>query len=137
MTVSSYDRVDQEAKLAKASFFRCVIGYNAFKHEAEFKLKVADMFWSLGDALTANFESKIDDFAMDVQDDALSLIVKDAQFLLSRQCPTRQIWASTPVSGSLKFDYDSDTGRWVDTRDTAIEMKSRIEEEIRTVINRF
>lgn len=37
--------------------------------------------------------------------------------MINKQSPNRQIWWSSPVSGPKRYDYDTDTSRWINTRD--------------------
>ncbi|KAH6560898.1 hypothetical protein BASA62_010181 [Batrachochytrium salamandrivorans] len=38
-------------------------------------------------------------------------------FVINKQPPTKQIWLSSPVSGPKRYDYDSETGKWIYFRD--------------------
>jgi len=38
-------------------------------------------------------------------------------YVINKQPPNRQIWLSSPVSGPKRFNFDSTTGQWVDSRD--------------------
>eukprot|EP00644_Phytophthora_capsici_P004711 jgi/Phyca11/565989/estExt2_Genewise1.C_PHYCAscaffold_190546 len=38
-------------------------------------------------------------------------------WVINRQVPNRQIWWSSPVSGPRRYEYDAESGNWVNTRD--------------------
>jgi frataxin len=115
-------------------FRRHLTGFNAFKNDGEFKAKVAEIFFDLGDSLAAKYESRSPDFAADAQDESLSVTASGSRFLLSRQTPSRQIWLASPISGSVKFDFNGDTGSWVDARRPAIDLRSFVQSDIEMVL---
>ena len=102
--------------LSSPKFVRFVRGFDAFKSDAAFKEKASEAFHELADSLGAEYESMGDDFIVDAQDELLRLYIKGSQILASRQGPLRQIWVATPMSGSLKFEYDTDAEKWVDQK---------------------
>lgn len=120
--------------LSFGSFARFVKGFNAFQNEAEFKAKVADAMYDLADYFSAQYESQGDDFIVDAQDDSLSLSLKGYQILASRQTPSRQIWVATPISGSLKFDYDNDKQIWVETKNNNMVLHDCLQKEVLEVL---
>jgi frataxin-like iron-binding protein CyaY len=113
---------------------RFVAGFAAFKNDAEFKTKAAEVFYALGDSLAAAYESRVPDFAVDAQDDSLSVVAGGRQFLLSRQGPSRQIWLASPTHGSVKFDFDGDLGKWIDCKRPTVELQAFVQEDIGRVI---
>ena len=119
--------------LASGRFLRFVKGYNAFKTDNDFKEKAAEMLYSLADHFSAKYESLGDDFIVDCQDDAMKLTMKRMQLLASRQTPSHQIWVAAPVSGSLKFDFDSDSNTWFEHRDET-ELQQCLEKEVEAVL---
>jgi len=40
----------------------------------------------------------------------------DKTFVLNRQCPNKQIWYSSPVSGPMRFNYDRANNKWLNSR---------------------
>ncbi|KAF1776668.1 Frataxin conserved site [Phytophthora cactorum] len=50
-------------------------------------------------------------------------------WVINRQVPNRQIWWSSPVSGPRRYEYDAESGHWVNTRD-----KGELSELLRTEI---
>ncbi|KAG3121680.1 hypothetical protein PI124_g976 [Phytophthora idaei] len=50
-------------------------------------------------------------------------------WVINRQVPNRQIWWSSPVSGPRRYEYDAESGHWVNTRD-----KGELTELLRTEI---
>ncbi|KAI9987620.1 hypothetical protein PInf_023664 [Phytophthora infestans] len=38
-------------------------------------------------------------------------------WVINRHVPNRQIWWSSPVSGPRRYEYDAESGHWVNTRD--------------------
>jgi frataxin-like iron-binding protein CyaY len=113
---------------------RFVTGSQAFKTDGEFKAKVAEVFYALGDLLSAQYESRSPDFSVDAQDDSLSVVASGKQFLLSRQGPNRQIWLSSPRNGSVKFEFDTDSGKWIDEKRPSIELNAFVLEDVGHVI---
>ena len=98
----------------KLLFSRHLIGFNAFKSDEEFKTKAANALFKLCDILTDKFQEKGPDVIIDATDDSLSISMCSGSFLLNRQIPSRQIWMASPVSGSLKFDFDDEKSDWVE-----------------------
>jgi frataxin-like iron-binding protein CyaY len=113
---------------------RAITGFAAFNSDGEFKAKVAEVLYALGDRLAAAYESRAPDFAVDAQDDSLSVVAGGLQFLLSRQGSARQIWLASPRHGSVKFDFDSDLGRWVDRKRPAVELQAFVRDDVAQVI---
>jgi frataxin-like iron-binding protein CyaY len=110
------------------------IGFNAFKTDGEFKAKAAEVFYAIGDLLTAKYESVISDFAVDAQDDSLTINAAGKQFLLSRQGPARQIWVASPRQGSVKFDFDTDEEKWIDQKRPTVELSEFVQADVEGVI---
>lgn len=108
---------------------RSLMGYGAFKSDSAFKQNVADTMFSLCDYFQSKYESRGDDFFAEANEDNLTLSMKGNQFLLSRQLPGHQIWVSSPVSGSLKFDYDNERKDWFDHKITDRSLKVCLTEE--------
>lgn len=111
-----------------------VRGFQAFPNEAVYKAKVADAFYSLADYFSEKYESKGDDFVVTAQDDTLNLHTPKHDFLFNRQTPSRQIWVSSPLSGSLKFDYDNVADKWYDHKRPELEMKGVLSKEVESVV---
>lgn len=120
-----------EIMLSSLLFKRCFArGIQAFTNEADFKSKVADTFYDLADFFSSKYEKLGDSFIIDAQDDALSFHTPKHDILCSRQAPNRQIWVSSPASGSLKFEYDSDIGKWFDTKDLKLDLNQSLIDEV-------
>jgi frataxin len=118
-------------------FSRFITGFHAFANDGEYKAKVAEILFDLADHFSAKYEKLGDEFAVDAQEESLLLATKGRQFLLSRQTPSRQIWFSAPLSGSLKFDYDNVAQNWIDHKQPSIDLKSSLEKEIESVLARI
>lgn len=115
--------------MLSSSFFRKIVGYNAFPSDAAFKAAVATKMYELGDKFSAKYEKLGDDFIIDATDDYLSMDYNKIGILVSRQVPSHQIWVASPVSGSLKFDYDTESAKWVDHKNHSIELTSCLDTE--------
>ncbi|EAY22979.1 frataxin, putative [Trichomonas vaginalis G3] len=115
-----------------SGFSRSIMGYGAFTSDNAFKQKTADTLFSLCDYFQSKYESKGDEFFAEANDDSLTLSMKGNQFLLSRQLPGHQIWVSSPVSGSLKFDYDNERNDWFDHKIKDRSLKVCLTEELQT-----
>ncbi|EAX98004.1 frataxin, putative [Trichomonas vaginalis G3] len=115
-----------------SGFSRSLMGYSAFKSDSAFKQKTADTLYSLCDFFQAKYENKGDDFFAEATDNYLNISMKGSQFLLSRQLPGHQIWVSSPVSGSLKFDYDNERNDWFDHKVKDRSLKVCLTEELQT-----
>jgi len=115
-------------------FSRYAIGYSAFRNDAFFKEISANHIFELGEKIIGDYEKKGAQFDVDFSDDALSLTIKGNTFLLNRQTPTRQLWLSSPISGSHKFDFDTDKGQWVDHENHGIELNGHISKEIESLL---
>ena len=105
-------------------------GMSAFTNDADFKSKVADTFYDLADFFSSKYEKLGDSFIIDAQDDSLIFHTTKHDILCSRQAPNRQIWVSSPASGSLKFEYDSDLGKWFDTKDDKLDLSQSLIDEV-------
>jgi frataxin len=117
-------------------FRRFLTGFSAFKNDGDFKAKVAEIFFDLGDSLAAKYESRVPDFVADAQEESLSVTASGSQFLLSRQTPSRQIWVASPISGSAKFDFNSDTGSWVDAKQPTIDLRAFLQGDIDVLLTK-
>lgn len=117
--------------LSLSNFKRCYPrGMKAFNNDESFKSKVADTFYDLADFFSSKYEKLGDSFIIDAQDDSLTFHTIKHDILCSRQTPNRQIWVSSPASGSLKFDFDSDIGKWFDTKDDKLELSQSLIDEV-------
>jgi frataxin-like iron-binding protein CyaY len=119
-----------------SGFRRFLTGFQAFANDSEYKSKVAEILFDLGDHFAAKYEKLGDGFSVDAQEDSLLLATRGRQFLLSRQTPSRQIWFASPISGSIKFDYDNVAGHWIDHKQPAVDIRSSIEHEIEALFTR-
>ncbi|KAJ9529237.1 hypothetical protein QJQ45_007916 [Haematococcus lacustris] len=60
----------------------------------------------------------LDDSDVEYSQGVLSVkLGKAGTYVLNKQAPNRQIWLSSPVSGPLRFDWDSQRQQWVYHRD--------------------
>lgn len=50
-------------------------------------------------------------------------------WVINRQVPNRQIWWSSPISGPRRYEYDAESGHWINTRDKS-ELMERLHTEI-------
>lgn len=117
--------------LSVSIFKRCFTrGIKAFSNDTNFKSKVADTFYDLADFFSSKYEKLGDSFIIDAQDDSLIFHTTKHDILCSRQAPNRQIWVSSPASGSLKFEYDSDLGKWFDTKDDKLDLSQSLIDEV-------
>lgn len=112
------------------AFRRSVIGFKAFPSDHSFKDAAADTLYTLGDNAVAKFEELRKPIMADGTDDALSIEANGKTLLLSRQTPVRQIWVSSPLSGSLKFEYDNEKHQWVDHKDHSVVLEQCIDNEL-------
>ncbi|KAG9414688.1 hypothetical protein AC1031_008093 [Aphanomyces cochlioides] len=55
---------------------------------------------------------------------------EDGTWVLNKQGPNRQIWWSSPISGPKRFEYDIQSGKWLNTRDSSIELVELLSLEI-------
>lgn len=78
----------------------------AFQEKAEITLQ------ALVDAVEiADEEGEID---IDFIEGVVNIILPDNQeYVINLHTPSRQIWVSSPFSGSTKFSYDPDEGEWL------------------------
>ena len=120
-----------EKMLASSAFHRFFArGITAFTNDGEFKAKVADTFFDLADYFSSKYENLGDNLIIDAQEDSLSLKTPRHTILCSRQTPHRQIWLSSPVHGSLKFDFDNELDKWFEEKETSLEITKSLTKEI-------
>ena len=115
--------------LSFPSFSRFLRGFGAFRNDAAFKEQCADTLYELGDFFASKYDKKGDEFNLDVTDDYLKMGYNGHEFLVSRQMPGHQIWVSSPRSGSLKFDWDSEEKNWFDHKKATLDIKSCLDSE--------
>ena len=116
--------------LSLNNFSRFIRGFNAFKTEYSFKETAADTLYDLSDYFTTKYDKMGENFLMDVTDEYLKMAYAGKEFLISRQTPSRQIWISSPISGSLKFDYDTEKKGWVDHKKPEVMIKTELSDEL-------
>ena len=119
--------------ISNSLFSRSLRGFNAFSTDNIFKSIAADTIYNLCDKISEKYENKNETLDVDVADDYLKVNMKGKEYLISRQTPTRQIWVSSPQSGSLKYDYDNKTKKWYDHKNDKIELEKYLLEEMKTV----
>eukprot|EP00924_Labyrinthula_sp_SR-Ha-C_P008745 snap_masked-scaffold_2-processed-gene-1.26-mRNA-1 protein AED:0.54 eAED:0.54 QI:0/-1/0/1/-1/1/1/0/168 len=56
------------------------------------------------------------DFDLTNSQGVLTLQLGSDIFVINKQTPNRQIWVSSPLSGPLRFNYNSGNGFWEDSR---------------------
>lgn len=110
-------------------------GFHAFSSDGDFKEAVAQLFYDTADSLCLQYEKLGTNINVDVTDDLLSVKSPNGEFLLNRQTPNRQIWLSSPVSGSLKFEFDSARGCWTDTKDPRNEIGACLRREVASALS--
>ncbi|CAN0379455.1 unnamed protein product [Laminaria digitata] len=70
------------------------------------------------------------------QQGVLNIIVSDrGTWVINKQSPNRQIWWSSPISGPMRFEYDEDGERWVNTRDGKTDLRSILSAEMKEKCN--
>ena len=116
--------------LSSNNFSRFIKGFNAFKTDYSFKETAANTMYDLSDYFTTKYDKMGENFVMDVTDEYLKMICAGKEFLISRQTPTRQIWVSSPISGSLKFDYDTDKKSWINHKKPELTIKAELSNEL-------
>ena len=84
----------------------------------------------LADYFSSKYENLGDNLIIDAQEDSLSLKTPRHTILCSRQTPHRQIWLSSPVHGSLKFDFDNELDKWFEEKETSLEITKSLTKEI-------
>ncbi|CAM9895593.1 unnamed protein product [Ascophyllum nodosum] len=94
--------------------------------EAEFHAVADEELEGIQDAVEIALEEGFDEeFDCNLSQGVLNIIVGDrGTWVLNKQSPNRQIWWSSPTSGPMRFEYDADSQRWVNTRDGNTELRS-------------
>eukprot|EP00475_Leptophrys_vorax_P011540 TRINITY_DN180_c0_g1_i10.p1 TRINITY_DN180_c0_g1~~TRINITY_DN180_c0_g1_i10.p1 ORF type:complete len:153 (+),score=28.17 TRINITY_DN180_c0_g1_i10:52-459(+) len=54
-------------------------------------------------------------------------------WVINKQSPNKQIWLSSPLSGPARYDYDEDSGQWVNSRDHSIKLHDVLQNEFSKV----
>ena len=81
-------------------------------------------------------ESKFDNYEVDYEEENLRIDSLEGRgtFIVSIHSPTSQIWLSSPLSGAHHFVSKSpESIEWISTRDTNINLKKLIIEELSSV----
>jgi CyaY protein len=78
----------------------------------------ATLFHKIADELLQNLADEIENANDRAEVDYLQGILtitlpNNKQFVLNKHEPTKQIWLSSPISGSHKFTYTESSGAWV------------------------
>lgn len=81
------------------------------------------------EALEEGFE---EDFDCNMAQGVLNIVVSDrGTWVINKQSPNQQIWWSSPISGPMRFEYDSGKERWVNTRDGKTALRSILSAEMK------
>jgi frataxin len=117
-------------------------GKQRSKDEPETETKSSidvDLFHKEADAILEEFCTAIDDayshrldtnFDCTYHEGILSVkLGKLGTYVLNKQTPNRQIWFSSPMSGPKRYNFDSPTETWKNTRD-GHELRQFLSEEL-------
>ncbi len=73
--------------------------------------KIAD---NLLQTIADSIENKDTDSDVEYLQGVLNIELGDGRkYVLNKHEPTKQIWLSSPISGSHKFKYDESNNRWI------------------------
>ncbi|KAI8007321.1 hypothetical protein LOK49_LG07G02353 [Camellia lanceoleosa] len=97
------------------------IDYSSLVQEDEFHKLADSTIHDLLEKLEEYGDSvDIDGFDIDYGNQVLTVKLGTlGTYVLNKQTPNRQIWLSSPVSGSSRFDWDQDARTWVYRRTKA------------------
>ena len=57
-------------------------------------------------------------------------------YVINKQTPNRQIWWSSPLSGPMRFQWNTTTRRWENVRDTRLPtLDALLAAELRRLVN--
>ncbi|QDZ21836.1 frataxin [Chloropicon primus] len=56
-------------------------------------------------------------------------------YVINKQAPNKQIWLSSPVSGPFRYDYSTEEGSWVYSRDNH-KMHDKLSDELSELLGR-
>ena len=89
---------------------------------AFFPMMDENRFAILADATLTHLFETIDSAAgdeleVDLDEGILTIELENgSHYVINKHAPNRQIWMSSPVSGTRHFGYDDTAGGWVDAR---------------------
>lgn len=88
-------------------------------HQDLYDKKSDSFLMDLNDSLEAVSELDQDFIKnIDANQGVLQFEIADiGTYVINKQPPNKQIWLSSPISGPLRFDYDSLINEWVSLRD--------------------
>lgn len=108
----------------------------AFHSDEEFIAKTIDLFYQLADIFSTKYEMPDKDLIIDVKGDSLDIYIPDnSGICVTRQTATRQVWVASPISGSLKFEYDSENNCWFATKDFQLEIVKSLDNEVTRILS--
>jgi len=98
--------------------------------------EISDKFLEdLQEKLQTLEQAGIDDFDIEYGHGVLTLrLGAKGTYVLNKQAPNKQIWWSSPISGPKRFNLDTTTGAWVNTRDL-VPLTKELEEELKKLCN--
>ncbi|KAJ9530176.1 hypothetical protein QJQ45_023460, partial [Haematococcus lacustris] len=101
------------------TFFACACSHAGHASEQDFHKLADTTLDELHEVIEAYVEGlNLDDSDVEYSQGVLSVkLGKAGTYVLNKQAPNRQIWLSSPVSGPLRFDWDSQRQQWVYHRD--------------------
>ncbi|KAG8832847.1 Mitochondrial chaperone Frataxin [Serendipita sp. 400] len=93
------------------------------------------------EALLTSLENLVDgaaDAAYEVEYSSGVLTLKLGEtgtYVINKQPPNKQIWLSSPISGPKRYDYNTDSGKWMYTRDSQ-SLGQLLEQELSTAFDK-
>ena len=88
--------------------------YASFGAELDFHMKADETLEEIQDLL----ETAIEDIEEVVlASGVLTFETPGGTWVINKQTPNKQIWWSSPMSGPRRYEYDSESDRWLNTRD--------------------
>lgn len=92
-----------------------------------------DTLEELSENLESILEDRYDDGAdVSLSNGVLTVVVdKENTYVINKQTPNKQLWLSSPISGPMRFDFES--GRWIE-KYTKTDLKKLLSKELSTLL---
>jgi frataxin len=109
-----------------------VCSFSTDSEDVVFHRAADEMLGNLQDRVEAwGEESSLGDFDFSAESGVVTIGLGDEHgaYVINKQAPNRQIWMSSPVSGPVRYDYDSQRKEWIYARDGST-LKDRLRVEL-------
>ena len=102
-------------------------------NDSQFIKEINQIFQNTQDLIEKKFEKYCES---EHQEGILNIFFKNEEYVINRNIIQKQIWVSSPFSGTHYFNYNKKNKKWTKTKNIKIEFQSFLIEDIKNNIQK-